>query len=83
MACAGSNIAVDNMAEKLVNSKMKICRIGKPARVLPKIIDHSLDSLIHHHPTFKAMIREKKLAETKILHKLQKSKNKKKYDLRK
>jgi len=39
MACAPSNIAVDNMIERLheQNPKLKIVRIGHPARMLENI----------------------------------------------
>ena len=38
LACAGSNIGVDNIVERLVNkysSKVKVLRVGHPARMLP------------------------------------------------
>jgi superfamily I DNA and/or RNA helicase len=34
LVTAPSNIAVDNIAEKLVKSKIKMCRLGHPARVM-------------------------------------------------
>ena len=34
LACAGSNIAVDNIVERLDKAKVKVCRIGHPARML-------------------------------------------------
>eukprot|EP00798_Chlamydomonas_sp_ICE-L_P008550 gene8550-33983_t len=46
LACSASNIAVDNLVERLVvgNSKMKVVRMGHPARLLPQVLDSSLES---------------------------------------
>ena len=46
LACAPSNIAVDNLVERLVNTKHKVVRIGHPARVLPHIQKYSLDAIL-------------------------------------
>ncbi|KAL3878418.1 hypothetical protein ACJMK2_030771 [Sinanodonta woodiana] len=46
LACAPSNIAVDNLVERLADHKQKIVRIGHPARVLPHIQKYSLDALL-------------------------------------
>jgi superfamily I DNA and/or RNA helicase len=35
LACAGSNVAVDNIVERVNKLKVKCCRIGHPARMLP------------------------------------------------
>ncbi len=45
LACAPSNIAVDNIVESIGN-KVKCVRIGNPARVIESILSHCLDSLI-------------------------------------
>ena len=39
LACAPSNIAVDNMVERLVRQapKVNVLRIGHPARLLPEV----------------------------------------------
>jgi len=48
MACAPSNIAVDNMIERLALSDpdLKIVRIGHPARMLDSVTKFCLDHLI-------------------------------------
>lgn len=46
LACAPSNVAVDNMAERLARRQKRIVRIGHPARLLPEVVRHSLDALI-------------------------------------
>jgi len=47
LACAPSNIAVDNLVEKLVaNGATKIVRLGHPARLLPTIQHFSLDAIL-------------------------------------
>ncbi len=45
LACAASNIAVDNMVERL-DGHVKLCRVGHPARMLPSVVKNSMDSLI-------------------------------------
>ncbi|HEV3343683.1 MAG TPA: AAA domain-containing protein [Pirellulales bacterium] len=49
LACAGSNIAVDNMLERLVASGERVVRLGHPARVLPELQAHTLDLLVEEH----------------------------------
>ena len=48
MACAPSNIAVDNMIERmhLMEPNLRIVRIGHPARMLESIQQFSLDALV-------------------------------------
>jgi len=45
LACAPSNIAVDNMVERLAKLKVNVVRVGHPARLLPEVIDYSLDAI--------------------------------------
>lgn len=47
LACAPSNIAVDNIVERLAQfPKTRILRLGHPARLLPSVLSHSLDVLV-------------------------------------
>lgn len=46
LACAPSNIAVDNLAERLVKKDLKLVRLGHPARLLPSVQAHSLEALV-------------------------------------
>ena len=47
LACAPSNIAVDNLVEKLAASgTTRIIRLGHPARLLPTIQHFSLDAIL-------------------------------------
>ncbi|VDI49271.1 ATP-dependent RNA/DNA helicase IGHMBP2, partial [Mytilus galloprovincialis] len=46
LACAPSNIAVDNLVERLAANKQKIVRLGHPARVLKHIQKYSLDAIL-------------------------------------
>ncbi len=51
LCCAPSNIAVDNLVERLAEgevgySRLKMIRLGHPARLLESIQGHSLDSVV-------------------------------------
>ncbi|NWX17947.1 SMBP2 protein, partial [Aegotheles bennettii] len=46
LCCAPSNVAVDNLVERLAGSKARILRLGHPARLLQPIQQHSLDAVL-------------------------------------
>ena len=46
LCCAPSNIAVDNLLERLVRNRVKSVRLGHPARVQQQLQDHSLDAIV-------------------------------------
>nr|GEV07215.1 DNA-binding protein SMUBP-2 [Tanacetum cinerariifolium] len=46
LACAASNIAVDNIVERLVPYRVKPVRVGHHARLLPQVLDSALDSQV-------------------------------------
>ncbi|TRY66412.1 hypothetical protein DNTS_003371 [Danionella cerebrum] len=48
LCCAPSNVAVDNLVERLARSKLKVLRLGHPARLLESIQKHSLDAVLAH-----------------------------------
>lgn len=45
LVCGPSNISVDNIVERLAPHKIPIVRLGHPARLLPSVVNHSLDYL--------------------------------------
>lgn len=45
--CGPSNISVDNIVERLALHGVSLVRLGHPARLLPSVLDHSLDVLLH------------------------------------
>ncbi|KAH8737627.1 DNA helicase [Ilyonectria robusta] len=47
LVCGPSNISVDNIVERLSPHKLPILRLGHPARLLPSVVNHSLDALTH------------------------------------
>ena len=49
LACAPSNMAVDNLLERLVAVGERAVRLGHPARVLPTLQDHTLDLMVEAH----------------------------------
>lgn len=46
LATAASNLAVDNLAERLIAAQVKVVRLGHPARVSPGAMEHTLDYLL-------------------------------------
>ncbi|KAG6427062.1 hypothetical protein SASPL_111302 [Salvia splendens] len=46
LACAASNIAVDNIVERLVPHRVKLVRVGHPARLLSQVLDTALDAQV-------------------------------------
>jgi superfamily I DNA and/or RNA helicase len=50
LACAASNMAVDNLLERLVAVGERAIRLGHPARVLKELQEHTLDLLVDAHP---------------------------------
>ncbi|XP_077425326.1 DNA-binding protein SMUBP-2 [Vanacampus margaritifer] len=46
LCCAPSNVAVDNLVERLARCKAKILRLGHPARLLESVQKHSLDAIL-------------------------------------
>ena len=53
LACAPSNLAVDNILERLVAAGENAVRLGHPARVLPALQEHTLDLLVEGHADVK------------------------------
>lgn len=45
LVCGPSNISVDNIVERLAPHKIPLIRLGHPARLLPSVLNHSLDVL--------------------------------------
>lgn len=50
LACAPSNLAVDNLLERLVRAGENAIRLGHPARVMKVLQEHTLDLLVDAHP---------------------------------
>lgn len=53
LACAPSNLAVDNLLERLLANGERALRIGHPARVTPALREHTLDVQVESHPSLK------------------------------
>ncbi|NXJ28396.1 SMBP2 protein, partial [Dicrurus megarhynchus] len=46
LCCAPSNVAVDNLVERLAGGRARLLRLGHPARLLQPIQRHSLDAVL-------------------------------------
>jgi ATP-dependent RNA/DNA helicase IGHMBP2 len=49
LACGPSNMAVDNLFERLLAHGERVVRLGHPARVMPELRSHTLDLLVERH----------------------------------
>ncbi len=49
LACGPSNMAVDNLFERLLARGERAVRLGHPARVMPELRAHTLDLLVEKH----------------------------------
>lgn len=52
LATAASNTAVDNILDFLLDRDVSAVRVGHPARVTPKLKEHTLDSLIEQNEKY-------------------------------
>jgi predicted DNA helicase len=52
LAAADSNVAVDNLVERLDKLGVEVVRIGHPARVIPSLRRRSLDYLVQEDPDY-------------------------------
>lgn len=88
LVVAPSNIAVDNIAEKILpfrsDLSFEVCRIGHPARMLDQIVNISLDFKIEHSSNTKFVKEVKRNIEKirKELGKLDKKDKTKRFDLK-
>ncbi|MCB9876457.1 MAG: AAA family ATPase [Planctomycetes bacterium] len=60
LACAPSNVAVDNLAERLARAGLGVVRLGHPARVHPDVRDVSLAQQVADAPEQKLLKDAKK-----------------------
>ena len=78
LACAPSNIAVDNIIERLhlMNPKLRIVRIGHPARLLESVQQFCLDALVAKSGDYGSDTQQMKREMHKLQQKLAKCKTK-------
>lgn len=50
LACAPSNVAVDNLAARLARAGVRIVRLGHPARVMEDVQEHTLAAQVDRSP---------------------------------
>ncbi len=53
LATAPSNLAVDNLVERLAARGLNVVRLGHPARISPTLLEHSLEVQVSEHPDVK------------------------------
>ena len=65
LACAPSNMAVDNIFQRLLAAGTKAVRLGHPARVMPGLREHTLDLLVEEHADVR--LARKLVKEARVL----------------
>jgi superfamily I DNA and/or RNA helicase len=65
LAVAASNLAVDNILERLLAVGENTLRLGHPTRVTPELREHTLDLLVENHPDMR--LARKWLQEAAVL----------------
>jgi ATP-dependent RNA/DNA helicase IGHMBP2 len=63
LACAPSNTGVDNLLEKLVSNRLRVVRVGHPARVQEELQAYTLDALVEADPGMKVVAEMHREAE--------------------
>ncbi len=63
LACAPSNTAVDNLLEKLASNRVRVVRVGHPARVQEELQAYTLDALVEADPGMKIVAEMHREAE--------------------
>ncbi|XP_035827063.1 DNA-binding protein SMUBP-2 isoform X2 [Aplysia californica] len=72
LATAPSNIAVDNLVERLAGFKQRIVRIGHPARLLTHLQKFSLDAIVAGSEE-KSIVKDVRTDMQKVLSKMKKA----------
>ncbi|CCG82981.1 Putative uncharacterized protein [Taphrina deformans PYCC 5710] len=80
LVCGPSNISVDNIVERLATTGVPLVRIGHPARLLPAVVNHSLDILAKTSPAGE-IVKDIRGELDSNLSKMTKTKGKAKRDL--
>jgi len=50
LCTAASNAAVDHLVELCLAEGLRVVRVGHPARVSPRLVEHTLDVQVENHP---------------------------------
>ncbi len=63
LVCAPTNAAADLLVEKLSDQSISVLRVGNPARITQKVLDHTLDLKITRHSNYKTLKSLRKRSE--------------------
>ncbi|KAJ9573588.1 hypothetical protein L9F63_009042 [Diploptera punctata] len=69
LVCAPSNVAIDNLLEKLSCNRVKMVRLGHPARIMEDLSKYSLDAIVDSDDNSE-LVRDIRKEMNKVLKKL-------------
>ncbi len=57
LATADSNVATDNMVERLASYGVKVVRVGNPSRITKAVVEHSLPHLLQYDEDYRRALK--------------------------
>ncbi|MCO5595602.1 hypothetical protein L7F22_049647 [Adiantum nelumboides] len=80
LACADSNVAVDNLVEGLLELGLNVARVGQPVKVKEELRKCTVDAQVANHPLLKKASDKRNISIEKMRCSRQKSNHKKRAD---
>ncbi|KAI5072376.1 hypothetical protein GOP47_0012482 [Adiantum capillus-veneris] len=80
LACADSNVAVDNLVEGLLELGLHVARVGQPVKVKEELRECTIDAQVANHPLVKKALERKNVSIEQMRRSRQINNNKRRVD---